>query len=301
MVIPTPPDSVVLGLGPTAPAAPERPSPPPRASWRVWLRRDAVSTVLLFFIYFYVFTLLSRDLVPRDRLWAGAWAVVGACQLFIVLCVVLERGLPRLWPFAERAAVVLFVGWHLFFLVFRNPLDLWNKPVEDWCAKQGWWKGVEPYYDKTDRVTRKYGNFFGIEQGWKMFPPPLARSGWFLESEITFDDNSVETLPSDNEPDLTDYVRVGGWRGRKLETYLEWAAPEELHGERSDDLPIFAAFVRWRVRRWRESHPDDPRTPVKVKLVRHKIDLPQPGDDPTKHPDKGVTEIGAFDADGRLQ
>ena len=203
----------------------------------------------------------------------SAWCCNGAC-----------RGCGRS---PRRAAVVLFVAWHLFFLAFRNPLDLWDKPVEDWCAKQGWWKDVRPYYDKTDRATRKYGNFFGIEQGWKMFPPPLARSAWFLDSEITFDDDGVETLPSDNEPDLTHYLRLGGWRGRKLETYLVWATPEELRGSRSDDLPVFAAYVRWRVRRWRETHPDDPRTPVKVKLVRHKIDLPQPGDDPTRHPDHG--------------
>ena len=209
----------------------------------VWLWRDAVSTALLFFLYFYAFTLLSRDLVPRDRLWAGAWAVVGGCQLFFVLCVVLQRPLPWLWRcqddrrrFVRRLAPVLPGA--------PQPAQPWDKPVEDWCAKQGWWKDVRPYYDKTDRATRKYGNFFGIEQGWKMFPPPLARSAWFLDSEITFDDDAVETLPSDNEPDLTHYLRLGGWRGRKLETYLVWATPEELRGSRSDDLPVFAAYVR---------------------------------------------------------
>ena len=185
---------------------------PPRASWLVWARRDAVTTILLFFVYFYIFTLLSHDLIPPERLWPGAWGVVAGCQLFFVLCVLLHGRLPWLWPAAKTTAVALFVAWHLFFFLLRNPLDLWDKPVEEWCKKQDGWKAVEPYYDKTDRVTRKYGNFFGIEQGWKMFPPPLARSGWFPESEIAFTDGSVETFPSDNEPDLARYFRLGGWR-----------------------------------------------------------------------------------------
>ena len=80
-----------------------------------------------------------------------------------------------------------------------------------------------------------------------------------------------------------------------------FATPEELHGSRSDDVPIFAAYVRWRVRRWHEAHPADPRTPEKVKLVRRRIDLPEPGDDPTKYSEPILTEVGTFDADGGLR
>ncbi len=192
-----PPDSVV----PTSePAAPETPPLPPRASWWVWLGRDAVSTALLFFLYFYMFTLLSRDLVPRDRLWAGAWAVVGGCQLFFVLCVALQRRLPWLWPFVKRAAIVLFVVWHLFFLVFRNPLETFagqagqKRMVR---SKQGWWKEVRPYYDKTDRATRKCGNLFRHRAGagrcsrrrWRDLRPGSSTP------EIAFDDDGGETSP----------------------------------------------------------------------------------------------------------
>ena len=284
---------------PDAPAAPA--APVPRASWALWLGRDAVTTLLLFFAYFYIFTLLSHGLIAPQRLWPGAWAVVGGCQFFFLLGFLTERRLPWLWPAAKATAAALFVAWHLFFFLFRNPLDLWDKPVEDWCKTQAWWKEAEPYYDDTDRVTRRYGNFFGIEQGWKMFPPPLARAGWFLDSEITFSDGGVETFPSDNEPDLARYVRLGGWRLRKVEAALVWATPEELHAGRADNMTLFAPYVRWRVRRWRETHPDDPREPATVKLVRRRFDLPEPGGDPTKHEGPVVTEIGVFDADGRLR
>ena len=159
-----------------------------------------------------MFRLLTRDLMPQRWLWVGAGVVAAGCQAFFAACLLLRKRAPWLWPAAKVGAVALFVAWHLFFFLFRNPLDLWDKPVEDWCARWPWWKDAAPYYDKTDRVTRKYGNFFGIEQGWKMFPPPLARAGYFLDADVTFTDGSTETFTSDNELDLADHLRLGGWR-----------------------------------------------------------------------------------------
>src|SRR5262245_46185175 len=36
----------------------------------------------------------------------------------------------------------MFVIWHLFFLLWRNPLDLWEEKIKTLAKKQGWWEKV---------------------------------------------------------------------------------------------------------------------------------------------------------------
>jgi hypothetical protein len=194
--------------------------------------------------------------------------------------------------------VAAFVAWHLFFLVFRNPLDLWREPILDWCKGRGWWPSAEAPFEQADAATSRYGNLCGVPQGWRMFTAPLARSAPFLAARIEFTDGSREELRSLNEPDPRSFVRLGGWRLRKLEDHLSDGRPETLPGNREREL--WGAYVRWCVRRWRAGHPGDPRTPARVVLVRRQVTFPAPGDPPGSNGEPEYHAVGTFLPDGRL-
>lgn len=207
---------------------------------------------------------------------------------------------PPPWSW-KSTLVCIFVTFHLFILAFRNPLDLWWKEMEGY-AKETYpeqWKEYLPYYRTVDRWTERYENVFGIEQGWCMFAPPLARAAPFLATRLEFDNGEEEIILSANEPTPgQDYFRIGGWRQRKLEDKLAYTSVSSLPEER--DLPLWPAYVRWRVRGWREAHPDDPRQIVKVELMRRRIEFPTPENE-THYP--GEPEgwvVGQFNPDGSL-
>jgi len=204
----------------------------------------------------------------------------------------------RLWPRTKTAAVVLFVGWQLFFLFVRNPLDFWYTPIKAWCEEKKIWQGVKVVLDPVDDATRHYGNFAGIDQNWRMFVPPMARSASFLAARIEFTDGTDELIRSDNEPDPLSYFRFGGWRERKLEDYLVSKTPEELPGD--DELPLWEAYARCSVRRWRERYPDDLRTPARVVLLRRVITFPEPSENPSVYEEAAVSTVGVFHPDGSL-
>jgi hypothetical protein len=195
--------------------------------------------------------------------------------------------------------VFVFVCWHLFFLLFRNPLDLWGNELEAWAKKQTWWARAEPVFEPVDRVTRRYGNLTGVQQGWGMFTPPLARSAPFLAARLDFTDGSATFVYSENEPDPTHFLRLGGWRQRKLEDYMVHTKPHDLPG--NQELPLFEAYARWCARLWREAHADDSREIAKVVLLNRNFELPEPGHDPRHFQPPTVTVIGTFGPDGRLR
>ncbi len=228
----------------------------------------------------------------------------------------LERFLRAL----RIVAITAFVCWHLFYLLFRNPLDLWwNEIVTGWLKKQVWWDRplvtmqqnfpndprhvvVTPgkIFSTIDMATDRYGHFFGVEQGWSMFTPPIARKAPFLAAEIELNDDSREVLLSPNEVSLPEgwYFRWDGWRQRKLEDYMIYENTDSIPGK--SDPQIFQAYVRWAVRRWRAQHPDDPREVVRVRLLKRNWSLPGPDESRTAHQVK-VTEIGTFTPDGAFQ
>ena len=132
-----------------------------------------------------------------------------------------------------------------------------------------------------------------------MFVPPLARSASFLAARIEFTDGTDLILRSDNEPDPLGYFRFGGWRQRKLEDYLVYKTPEDLPGD--DELPLWEAYARWSVRRWRERSPDDLRERRCVSSCcaafsrsrsRRKI--------PSVYEEAAVSTVGVFRPDGSL-
>lgn len=207
--------------------------------------------------------------------------------------------LRRLWRFTTAALVFVFVCWHLFFLLFRNPLDLWWNDLEPWVRKHDWWPRVKPEFETADAVTRRYGNLIGVQQGWSMFTPPMARGAPFLAARLEFADGSREFVLSENEPaDPASFLRFGGWRTRKLEDYMVHTTPDELRGH--SELALYEAYARWCVRRWKETHPDDPRELARVVLLKRRFELPRPGDDPRHFDPPTVRVVGVFGPDGRL-
>jgi hypothetical protein len=263
------------------------------------VRRYAQSNLVVALFCAFLFFFLLRDQLSLIIRESAAVAVLACWQLCFLLCVLTRRRLPWLWPAARNTAVVLFVVWQLFFLLVRNPLDFWYAPLKDWCQdRQIWNDRIGPYLDRVDDATRRYGNFDGIDQNWRMFTPPLTRYATFLAVRIEFADGPDDVLLSENEPDPQRFFRFGGWRQRKLEDVLAYKQPKDLAGDA--DLPLCEAYVRWSLRRWQDAHPDDPRTPDRVVLLRRDIALPQPGADASVFAPADVTVVGAFQPDGSL-
>jgi hypothetical protein len=271
---------------------------PNRAGRWKWARRYAQSTALVLILCAFLFFLLLRDSIPL------AWRVVGAIialafwHAFFLACLLWQDRFPRMWPRVKTAAVVLFVSWQMFFLIVRNPLDFWYAPIKTYCVERHLWEGVKIGLDPLDDATMHYGNFSGIDQNWRMFVPPLARSAPFLGTRIEFTDGTDEVLRSDNEPDPLAFFRFGGWRQRKLEDYLVYKTPDELLGD--EELPLWEAYARWSVRRWRERHPDDLRIPERVVLLRRVITFPEPSENPSVYEEASTSTVGVFHSDGSL-
>jgi hypothetical protein len=206
-------------------------------------------------------------------------------------------GPPRR-PFSWRTALIFaFVAFQIFIIAFRNPLDLWWRPMEKWGKEQSWWDEAEPYYRFVDRWTERYERGLGVDQGWAMFTPPLARAAPFLTTRLEFADGTTESLNSANEPG-EEFFRVGGWRMRKLEDRLAFGHPNTLGND--PEVILWETYVRVRVREWREANPNDDRTLTRVSLFRRRV--PLPSHDPAAPAEDVETYlVGEFDPDGKLR
>lgn len=219
------------------------------------------------------------------------------------------------WRFVRGCLIFLFVVFHLFLLVVRNPLDLWYKEIKEWSMKTPiwtvskseedpppsptWWDRYGEEVELVDRFTWRYGNLVGCEQGWSMFTPPVARGANFMAVRLEFRDGTSELLLSDNEPvDPTRYFRLGGWQTRKLEDYLMWP-PDDLY---SDPKPrsMWENNARYAVRKWRAASPDDPRELARVVFLRRRISFPEPGEEYEDPSAREERAFATFDAEGRL-
>ena len=177
--------------------------PPSSVSGRTWARRCVQSNLVVALYALFVFFFLFHGQLSLEAREIAAAALLGCWQGYFLLCVLARRRLPWLWPAARTTAVVLFVGWQLFFLFVRNPLDFWYAPIRDWCRNQRVWDhGVGSVVDPVDAATDHYANFNGIDQNWKMFTSPLSRSAQFLAVRIEFSDGADEVILSEDEPDL---------------------------------------------------------------------------------------------------
>jgi hypothetical protein len=210
------------------------------------------------------------------------------------------RLLRLLWRAVLATAITLFVLWNLFFQIFRNPLDLWwtdDQPYRDDVKKLPAWSKVEPCFDTAYGYTRAYGNLGGIQQGWSMFTPNLARRSGFMAARLVFDDDSDDLVYSENEFDFArPYVRLGGWRQRKVEDELVSDSAKKLAGAEG---ALYEAYARWCVRKWRAANPDDPRQGriKEVRLIRRNVRFPRPGDAPRHFDEPDTVLLGTFDPD----
>jgi hypothetical protein len=263
------------------------------------MRRYAQSNLVVALLCGLVFFILLRDGLSLTEREIAAAVLLGCWQVGFLLCVLTRRRRPWLWPTARTSAVVLFVGWQLFFLFARNPLDFWYTPIRDWCVKQQVWdRGVGSMLDPVNNAADRYANFNGIDQNWKMFTPPLARSDAFLAARLEFTDSTQDVLLSDNEPDPRGFFRFGGWRQRRLEDILVYKTGSRLADD--PDLPLCEAYARWSIHRWRERHQDDPRTLLRVVFLRREVAFPAPGTDPNVFAPAVVSPIAVFLPDGSL-
>jgi hypothetical protein len=209
--------------------------------------------------------------------------------------------LVRLWRGFKVCAVTLFVVWNLFFLLCRNPLDLWwDDYLKKWCVGKDWWPEVEGPFKQVDQATYNYGAFFGLDQGWTMFTPEMARRSPFVAARLEFTDDSSLMLYSENEPEnLNHFFRFGGWRQRKLEDRLtSWNRRNRLPD--TEELPLWETYVRWSIRRWHKKYPDDERIVERVVLLDRRIKFPKPGTDPRRFDEPKVTVVAVFDPEGRF-
>ena len=218
------------------------------------------------------------------------------------------------WRYARGCIIFLVVVFHLLFLAIRNPLDLWYRGICDWMKHvpvgelleseedplpPTWWDRYGDEFELTDRFTFRYANLFGVEQGWCMFQPPVAREAYFLGARVEFRDGSSSLLLSDNAPiDPTRYFRLGGWQTRKHEDDCLYYANElstDFHS-----LSKWSGYARHLVRKWKATHPDDPREVERLVFVRRRIGFPEPGQRYEEPATRHVADMSAFDAEGRL-
>lgn len=236
---------------------------------------------------------------PRDESLGGYPAV--------------SRRLPRtFWRYLKATVIFLIVTLHLLFLVIRNPLDLWDEHIKNWLVSQKVWQddpptdeqkdahfNIRPAYRFVDELTYRFAQTTGTEQRWVMFTPPMARRAPFLGVRLEFADGSRVVVPSDNEPrDPTDFLRIGNWQVRKLEDVI-YDIPA-TRGEANPEWPMWEAYVRWRVRHWKNTYENTDHEPVRVVLIKRVIYFPGPFEAPNRYSYGEEEDLLSFTPQGKL-
>jgi hypothetical protein len=189
------------------------------------------------------------------------------------------------------------VTWHLLFLLVRGTIELGEDDILAWLGRQSWYGPVRPVVEPVNRWATRYENTLGIDQTWCMFAS-MARGANFPAVRIFFTDGTHEDVLSDDEPaDPNRFFRIGQARLRKLENAL---ATQNADQRRSYKRPMWEQYVRWRLTQWRRRHPDDPRRPARLTLVRRRFVLPEPGHGPTIATSPQEFVVARFNADGDM-
>ncbi len=178
------------------------------------------------------------------------------------------------WRRLVRAAVAVFVVWHLFFLFVTN-----TKLDAPW----------------VDAVVKPYEKRLGLDQCWGMFTSPLWRNSPFPAVRVHFTDGSSVDILSPNEPkDVTNFFRFGGARQRKYEHHLIEGSHVGTPERPALEEPALRRLTEDYLRRWRAENPGDGRVAESVTLLRRTYVLPPLGE-PLK-PDAKPTlkELGSF-------
>jgi hypothetical protein len=164
-----------------------------------------------------------------------------------------------------KALAALFVVWQVAFL-------LWDNIAQQWPGV----RAVAAVTDSAfDRAAQAWGATLRMGQGWPMFRPPMWRVSPFPAVRIVFDDGSTETVASDNEPpDPARFLRLGGHRERRRESYLLDRAESLTF---ASDRDLWSAHVARALADWRAERTGDRRTVERVELVAREYALPPPG------------------------
>jgi len=173
----------------------------------------------------------------------------------------------------------------------RNMIDLTPDKAQEWCERQGIWDDLETL-NKAQLICEKRS---GIDQGWKMFGSPVARSSPYAAVKIEFDDERFAYQRSSNEQkDPAKYFRLGNWRIRKFEHFLVTKWSESYANPKSKYGLLWKRFVHWRLDVWQKLHPNDPRKPVRLHLVTRRFTFPKPSADPTHFDPPKIKVIATF-------
>ncbi len=184
-------------------------------------------------------------------------------------------GWRRAWRGLRIFLITLFVCWHLLMLFVSN---------------------TTLHTELTRKTLGRYERYTSMDQAWGMFSSPLFRTLPFPAVRITFSDGGSELVRSSNEPeDLTRFLRIGGARLRKLEHSFV-TNRSSLRGDYRE--PIQRRLAESYLHRWRAAHPDDPRRPVKLTLIRRDFTIPQPGESWPAEPVATESDIAGFDLEG---
>ena len=218
------------------------------------------------------------------------------------------------WRYTRGSLIFLFVVFHLLLLAIRNPLDIYYKDIIVWLKEEPawggwssdeddppptWWDRYGEEFQRVDQFTYRYANLFGVEQGWNMFTPPVAREAYFLAVRLEFRDGTSALLISDNEPiDPTRYFRLGGWQTRKLEEIL--LRPPDDFGTDPKVMSMWTSYARHAVRKWQAGHPEDSRKVEHIVFLRRRIDFPKPGENYEDSDTRYEEDFATFDEEGRL-
>ena len=228
------------------------------------------------------------------------------CETFETTGPAGEEAVPRAkkkrrWRQGFASTVVfLFVTWHLFFLITKNTIDLGGEEFESYAEDHPFWQPVLPIYGWTKDKTASYESTLGIDQGWMMFTSPLTRGAVFLAVRIEFADGTSTLVQSENEPsDPAHFYRVGRPRQRKLEAWL--VRESNKNRQTGYRQPLWEQTARQYLRRWQDNHPNDPRTPQQLVMLRRRIAIPEPNDEPGSYQDATVRVVATFDAQGNMQ
>jgi hypothetical protein len=190
-------------------------------------------------------------------------------------------------PQLRQVILGLFVLGQLVFILAANFLPLLQAALVKQSAPGSEAIGL------VVEGTRYWGSWTGQLQGWSLFAPAVPKQSVFLAVELRWDDDPHwpaasgkrrVLLSSPFEPaDRNSYFRpfgsfrvLGGYEAQLNLVALAWDAeshaadPEEWHRRFADavrrDHPAMQAYLAWRLRRYREEHPEE-ATPRQVILV----------------------------------
>ncbi len=239
-------------------------------------------------------------------------------------------------PKTAQVFLGIFILWQIVFLFVSNFVNLGDdlrkedeyrkklprdmegvikRTFPDWFDKKGYF---HDFCAVLFGLTKRWEAFSGQPQGWSLFAPGITRQITFVAVELRWDDPEdrhegaghmapypPELLLSENEPpDKARFFRVGKFRLRKYESYLDTVLrqyeaevdeetgkvtpketlreaverwPKRIRDKVDDEEDNIVAYLHLRCKQYLESHPGRPH-PRQVILLVRRFEIPKPGE-----------------------